>query len=87
MLKRINIQYEIKGKSRTGLVAGQHGQNLTCLSHQVIQACMGPEPYFDLCREESTLRCRTEAHLGCDLLVSRREIVEFELDGYTFSAR
>lgn len=29
----------------------------------------------------------TEARLGCDLLVSRREIAEFELDGYRLSAR
>ena len=29
----------------------------------------------------------TEAHLGCDLLISRREIAEFESDGYRLSAR
>ncbi len=29
----------------------------------------------------------TEARLGCDLLISRREIAEFELDGYRLSAR
>ena len=29
----------------------------------------------------------TEARLGCDLLISRREIAEFESDGYRLSAR
>lgn len=29
----------------------------------------------------------TEARLGCDLLISRREIAEFENDGYRFTAR
>lgn len=29
----------------------------------------------------------TEASLGCDLLISRREIAEFESDGYRLSAR
>ena len=29
----------------------------------------------------------TEAQLSCDLLVSRRQIVDVETDGYTFSAR
>ena len=29
----------------------------------------------------------TRAGLGCDLLVSRNDIVEFERDGYTLSAR
>ena len=29
----------------------------------------------------------TEARLGCELLISRREIAEFENDGYRFTAR
>ncbi len=29
----------------------------------------------------------TEARLGCDLLISRREIADFESDGYRLSAR
>ena len=29
----------------------------------------------------------TEARLGCDLLISRHEIAEFESDGYRLSAR
>lgn len=29
----------------------------------------------------------TEARMGCDLLVSRHEIAQFEADGYRFSAR
>ena len=29
----------------------------------------------------------TGAALGCDLLISRREIAEFERDGYTLTAR
>ncbi|KAK9816912.1 hypothetical protein WJX72_007010 [[Myrmecia] bisecta] len=29
----------------------------------------------------------TEARFGCDLLISRREIMEFEADGYRFTAR
>ena len=29
----------------------------------------------------------TDARLGCDLLISRREIAEFESDGYRLSAR
>jgi len=29
----------------------------------------------------------TSAGLGCDLLISRREILAFESDGYSLSAR
>ncbi len=29
----------------------------------------------------------TKAHMGCDLLICRREIAEFISDGYTFDVR
>lgn len=48
------------------------------------------EPCSCIMPAGKTLRVRgamTSANLGCDLLISRKEILQFESDGYRLSAR